>query len=94
MVAEVRIYLTVNRDASGRPVELFCKASDGWQGWLDTLMETVSVALQYGAPLEVILGHWRHHRFAPCGVPGQGSSIPDAIARRLFEDGDNKKVGS
>jgi ribonucleoside-diphosphate reductase alpha chain len=77
----VTMYLTVN-EADGKPVEMFCKASDGWQGWVDTLCVTASLALQYGAPISDIIKHWSHQAFPPAAV-GQGKSIPDALARVL-----------
>ena len=73
----VTLYVTVNEDR-----EIFVKADEGWQGWADVLAETASLALQYGCPMDVLMRHWRGHRFDPQGI-GQGSSIPDAIARGM-----------
>ena len=75
------LYVTVNVDASGRPLEIFVKAKNGHQGWSDALALTASLALQYGTPLHKITSKWRGMRFAPDGL--QASSIPDAIARML-----------
>jgi hypothetical protein len=81
--ADVTLYVTLNRDAEGVPRELFIKADQGWQGWCDVLAETASMYLQLdGSSLEVLCRHWRHHRFEPRGI-GQGSSIPDVIAKML-----------
>ena len=91
-VADVTVHVTVNTNVQGRAVEVFGKADCGWQGWLDTLMETVSLALQFGTPMGTILHHWRYQRFEPMGIVGQGVSIPDAIAKRLFDEGYGKEV--
>jgi len=78
----VTLYLTANVDKKGRIKELFVKAGEGWQGWADALCVTASIALQYGAPLDVILRKWRNMRFPPDGIGAL--SIPDVIARRLL----------
>ena len=85
-LAKVEVYATLNRDKDGRPIELFAKATEGWQGWVDVLCETASLAMQYGCPLSVLARHWRGHRFPPDGIAGEGSSVPDAIARWLEEE--------
>ena len=85
-VGEISIYLTVNRNEDGSPKELFCKSSEGWQGWVDVLMLTASLALRHGCPMQTILSHWRHHRFEPNTFGC--SSIPDAIAKRIQEEGE------
>ena len=81
------VYVTLNRLPDGRPIELFIKASKTdehcWQGPLDTLAVTASIAMQYDAPLDTILGKWRGQRYEPSQI-GVGSSIVDAIARRLM----------
>ena len=82
----VTMYVTLNVDKDGAPVEMFIKSDEGWQGWCDTLAVTASLAMQHGCPLETILRHWRGQRFAPDGIAGQGSSLPDSIARRLMGD--------
>jgi len=83
-VGDITIHLTVNRDESGKPKELFAKASEGFQGWVDVLMLTASLALRYGCPMQTILNHWRHHRFEPAAFGC--SSIPDAIAKKIQEE--------
>lgn len=77
----VTLYLTVN-EVDGKPIELFCKADEGLQGWVDTLCITASLALQWGCPIEDIIRHWRGQRFPPHSL-GQGTSVPDALARML-----------
>ncbi len=78
------LYITVNCDSDGRPLELFGKASNGHQGMTDALCVTASLALQYGAPLEKLVSKWRGMRFAPDGI--EASSIPDAIARMIEKE--------
>jgi hypothetical protein len=77
------LYVTVNRDDAGHAREMLVKADNGHQGQADVLAETASLYLQRGGELEELLRHWRGHRYDPQGGPGQGASIPDAIARRL-----------
>lgn len=80
----VTLYLTVN-EVKGRPIEMFCKADEGWQGWVDTLCVTASLALQCGVPIRDIIRHWSNQAFPPAAI-GQGKSIPDAMARVLAQD--------
>jgi len=79
----ITIYVTINKDAKGRIVELFGKSDEGYQGWVNMLMLTASLALQHGCPLETIVRHWRHQRFEPSAFGC--SSLPDAIAAKLEE---------
>jgi hypothetical protein len=79
----VTIYVTVNVDAAGKPQEMFAKSDEGYQGQMDVLAETASLAMQHGCDLPTILRHWRGHRYDPQGV-GQGTSLPDAISRALW----------
>ena len=88
----VTMYVTLNRDAAGIPRELMIKADEGYQGSLDVLAETASLAMQWGCPLDDILRHWRGHQYEPRGI-GHGSSMPDAIARRLAGEVDVEKGG-
>jgi len=86
------VYITLNKLDDGSPIEMFGKADEGLQGWLDALCVTASLALQHGCPFDTILAKWRGMRFPPDQL-GVGTSIPDAIARRLSqtttEVGDN-----
>lgn len=82
---DVTLYVTLNRMPDGRPIELFVKANDGYQGICDTLALTASIALQYGAPLNAILEKWRGQRYEPSRL-GVGTSIADAMARVLLRD--------
>ena len=85
----VSIYVTVNADSAGNAREMFIRADNGWQGWCDVLAETASLYLQRGGDLAELYRHWRGHRFAPDGIAGQGTSLPDAIAR----EGEYQKRG-
>ena len=82
----VTMYLTVNTGTDGKPLEIFAKSDEGWQGWLDALCVTASLALQYGCPLETLLAKWRGMRFSPDGIAGQGTSLPDTIAKKLLPE--------
>lgn len=83
-VGEVTVYLTVNYNDKGKIKEMFAKADEGWQGWVDVLMLTASLALRSGCNIDTILKHWRHHRFEPSAFGY--SSIPDAIAKKIQEE--------
>jgi hypothetical protein len=82
-VADVILYVTVNTNPEGKPCEMFIKSNKGWQGWCDILAETASLYLQSGGDLDELCRHWRGHRFDPQQI-GVGTSLPDAIARRLM----------
>jgi len=92
VVNPATVYITLNKLDDGSPIEIFGKCDEGYQGWLDTLCVTASLALQHGCPFETIMQKWRFMRFPPEQL-GVGTSIPDAIARRLSqtttEVGDN-----
>jgi len=76
-------YLTVNFFPETKmPGEVFIIiASTGSvvSGFVDALALTISVALQYGVPVEVLLEKYRHMRFEPQGPPDY-SSLVDAFA--------------
>lgn len=82
-IGQVDVYITCNQAPDGRVLEVFCKSSDGWQGWSDALAIVISMALQHGCPAREIVDKLRGMRFAPEGIAGQPASIPDAIARKL-----------
>jgi len=81
-------YLTVNfYPDTLKPGEVFIIiASTGSviSGFVDALALTISVALQYGVPIEVLLGKYRHMRFEPQGPPDY-SSLVDAFAVAIEE---------
>jgi hypothetical protein len=84
-IGEVTAYVTVNRDAHGHIIEVFCK-SDALQGHLDNACRLISLGLQRRADVPTIVRHMRGDRTEPCGIAGQATSIYDAIARVLQEE--------
>lgn len=84
-VGAVTMYVTINHAEDGRALELFVKCDEGWQGWCDALSRAVSLGLQYGTPMDVLMSHWRGMRFQPDGFGDNGEgfqgSLVDAIAR-------------
>lgn len=81
---ELHIYVTVNTEPSGKPVEVFLKAQDIREydvspqrnpstqsinkGYLDAMSIALSVGLRYGATLREILGKWSGRSFEPSGI--------------------------
>ena len=87
------VYLSVHHDQA--PGELFVRVKgEGCTteviGLYDILARLVSLALQYGAPLEKVAEMLAHTKFEPCGpVSGHHkikfcSSLPDLIGRHLL----------
>jgi len=84
-------YVTVGLYEDGRPGELFitmAKEGSTIGGLMDVLGTVVSMSLQYGVPLEVLVGKFSHSRFEPSGwtsnpdIP-MAKSIVDYIFRWL-----------
>ena len=64
-------YLTVGLYDDGRPGELFITMSKEGStigGLMDSLGTAISVALQYGVPVESLVTKFAHQRFEPMGV--------------------------
>ena len=64
-------YLTVGLHEDGTPGELFitmAKEGSTIGGLMDTLGTAVSVALQYGVPIESLVKKFSHQRFEPAGM--------------------------
>jgi len=87
------LYLSVHDDL--RPAEIFLRVkgadcSSELIGLYDVIARLMSLALQYGAPLEKVGALLAGAQFAPCGpVSGhahlkQCSSLPDLIGRHLL----------
>lgn len=84
-------YLTVGLYEEGTPGELFIKMSkegSTLSGIMDALATTISLCLQYGVPLEVLVSKFCHSRFEPAGMTGNKyiplvKSIMDYIGRYL-----------
>lgn len=95
-------YITVGKYPDGRPGELFLRMSkDGStiSGLLDAWATALSLLLQYGAPLSVIVDKFKHVRFEPAGITKNkhiriATSTVDYIARyldSLFNGNENTK---
>ena len=84
-------YITIGLYEDGSPGELFIRmAKEGStiSGLMDCFATSVSIALQYGVPLEVLIKKFTHTRFEPSGftknpkIP-RAKSIMDYIFRYL-----------
>ena len=87
------LYLSVHDDA--RPAEIFLRVkgvdcSSELIGLYDVVARMMSLALQYGAPLEKVGDLLAGAQFAPCGpVSGHDrikscTSLPDLIGRHML----------
>ena len=84
-------YLTVGMYEDNTPGELFCvmaKEGSVVSGLMDSFATSVSLALQYGVPLQVLVDKFSHTRFEPSGFTGNpqipiAKSITDYIFRWL-----------
>lgn len=84
-------YLTVGVYDDGLPGEIFItmsKEGSTVSGLMDSFATTVSLALQYGVPLQVLCNKFSHMRFEPSGWSGNpkigyAKSLMDYIARWL-----------
>ncbi len=64
-------YLTVGLYEDGTPGELFitmAKEGSTIGGLMDSLGTAISVALQYGVPVESLVNKFTHQRFEPAGI--------------------------
>jgi len=84
-------YITVGKYEDGQPGEIFIKmAREGstLSGIMDGFALSVSIGLQYGVPLKVLVDKFIHTRFEPSGFTGNpdipyAKSVFDYIARWL-----------
>jgi ribonucleoside-diphosphate reductase alpha chain len=84
-------YLTVGVYDDGLPGEIFItmsKEGSTVSGLMDSFATAVSLALQYGVPLQVLCNKFSHMRFEPSGWSvnpkiGYAKSLMDYIARWL-----------
>jgi ribonucleoside-diphosphate reductase alpha chain len=84
-------YLTVGMYDDGAPGELFCvmaKEGSVVSGLMDSFATAISLALQYGVPLQVLVDKFIHTRFEPSGFTNNkeipiAKSIADYIFRWL-----------
>jgi ribonucleoside-diphosphate reductase alpha chain len=73
-------YLTVGLFEDGQPGEVFCtmsKEGSTISGLMDAFATSISLALQYGVPLRVLVDKFSHMRFEPAGFTGN-AQIPMA----------------
>ncbi len=95
-------YFTVGLYDDGTPGELFIKMSkegSTLSGIMDALALSISLNLQYGVPLEVLISKFTHTRFEPSGMTGNKEipivkSIMDYMGRWFavkFLDKENAK---
>ena len=90
-VAGHKGYIIVGMYPNGEPGELFivmAKEGSTVSGLVSSLAQVVSVALQYGVPLEVLCEKFVHTRFEPSGFTGNpeiplATSIMDYIFQWL-----------
>jgi ribonucleoside-diphosphate reductase alpha chain len=84
-------YLTVGMYDDGSPGEIFvvmAKQGSVVSGLMDTVATSISLALQYGVPLKVLVAKFSHSRFEPSGFTNNpqipiAKSIVDYIFRWL-----------
>jgi ribonucleoside-diphosphate reductase alpha chain len=84
-------YVTVGLYEDGRPGEIFivmAKEGSVVSGLVDCFATSVSIALQYGVPLKVLVDKFIHTRFEPSGITAHpeirfAKSITDYIFRWL-----------
>jgi ribonucleoside-diphosphate reductase alpha chain len=73
-------YITVGMYGDGQPGEIFlvmAKEGSSISGLMDSFATAISLALQYGVPLRVLIDKFSHVRFEPSGHTGN-SEIPYA----------------
>ncbi|PID58065.1 ribonucleoside-diphosphate reductase, adenosylcobalamin-dependent [candidate division KSB3 bacterium] len=78
-------YVTVGMYADGTPGEVFIvmsKEGSTISGLMDGFATAISMALQYGVPLEVLVNKFTHMRFEPSGFTGD-KNIP--IAKSILD---------
>jgi ribonucleoside-diphosphate reductase alpha chain len=84
-------YITVGLFENGEPGEIFIvmsKEGSTLSGIMDSYATTVSLALQYGVPLKVLINKFSHVRFEPSGITNNSEirfakSLVDYIFRWL-----------
>jgi ribonucleoside-diphosphate reductase alpha chain len=98
-------YITVGKYEDGSPGEVFMKmAKQGStvSGLMDSLAICMSLALQYGVPLQVLADKLSHMRFDPSGYTGNpdiplAKSIVDYVVRwlssKFLSEDEKRQVG-
>jgi ribonucleoside-diphosphate reductase alpha chain len=92
-IGAMECYVTVGLYEDGRPGEIFInpgKQGSTLSGILDSFAMTFSVAMQYGAPLEVMVEKLAHQQYEPSGITTSkdpdlmfAASISDYLAKWL-----------
>ena len=78
-------YLTVGQYPNGKPGEMFismAKEGSVVSGLMDSFATSVSIMLQYGVPLKVLINKFSHARFEPSGFTSN-AEIP--IAKSVMD---------
>lgn len=98
-------YLTVGMYEDGSPGEIFlvmAKEGSVVSGLMDSYATAISMALQYGVPLKVLIDKFSHTRFEPSGLTGNkeipfAKSVVDYIFRwmasKFLSKEDQAQVG-
>ena len=89
--SKIKCYLITGEYEDGSLGEVFCippKEGTLLKGLLDGFAQMISVSLQYGIPLDVIISRFMSTRFGPQGITGDAqipmaSSVFDLIFRKL-----------
>ena len=104
-VGNYKGYITVGLYEDGTPGEIFIlMAKEGTMisGLMDAFATAISMSLQYGVPLPVLVNKFSHMRFEPSGATRNpdirvASSIVDYVFRwlgmRFLSEDDQHKVG-
>ena len=104
-VGKYKGYLTVGLYEDGTPGEIFIlMAKEGTMisGLMDAFATAISMSLQYGVPLSVLVNKFSHMRFEPSGATNNpniriASSIVDYVFRwmgmRFLSEDDQSMVG-
>lgn len=91
IIGGVKFFLTVNVFDNGQPGEIFLtfdQSGSTIDGFADAWATAVSLALQYGCPLSVIVKHYSFQQFEPMGMTNNkdisfAKSVVDYVARFL-----------
>ena len=79
-------YITVGQYEDGSPGEIFlvmAKEGSVVSGLMDAFATSVSLALQYGVPLEALSNKFMHMRFEPSGFTGNPAGAVEPMVSRL-----------
>lgn len=105
-INESKFYITVGLYEDGTPGEVFIKSGKAMgsfeHGILDGFSILLSIALQHGVPLKVIIGKLRTMRFEPSGITESknqelrfAESVLDYIAKWLnLKFGENHEAAA